>query len=446
MRLTGNKKDSAIRLAALVVIGVMCIGFAVLLSRCASGATAAENLNVEENTPLPRLNSCLNNSMSDIDSLSGLDKMINAYLTRWEIKGAQFAYVRHDSLLYVKGFGYSDKEKGTKMETSNIMRMASVSKLVTAVGIMKLRDDGLISLSDKVFGANGILNDSIFTSAIRDKRYFDITVEHLLRHEGGFGVKGGDPMFSTRYIIARHHLTEPPDNATLLTILLKKRLDFIPGTSHSYSNLGYMILSLVIEKISGKPYEEFMRSEVLEPAGCYDFHIAGNYEKDRLPGETVYYMHGGSEPQPEFNNSGKLVNRCYGENDITNLKGAGAWVASASELSRLVASIDLYPEIPDILSSESIALMTEYDEKRFAIGWNFTPDNGPWIRTGSMAGTSAIILKYPDGDCLILLTNTSTWKGHGFSKDTRDFFARLRQKYSKKMPRRNLFCQPVKPQ
>jgi uncharacterized membrane protein len=57
----------------------------------------------------------------------------------------------------------------------------------------------------------------------------------------------------------------------------------------------------------------------------------------------------------------------------------------------------------------------------------------------SLAGTSALILKYPDGQCWILITNTSTWKGHGFSNDTMAFFEKLRKKYMPQMPKRDLF-------
>ena len=57
----------------------------------------------------------------------------------------------------------------------------------------------------------------------------------------------------------------------------------------------------------------------------------------------------------------------------------------------------------------------------------------------SLSGTSAIILRYNDGECWILLTNTSTWKGHGFSNDTMQLFDKLRKDYSKKFPKRDLF-------
>ena len=378
--------------------------------------------------------------MSDSPQLEDMENKIKRYLLRWEINGAQIAVTRNDSLLYVKGFGWADMEKKQEMQPSNIMRLASVSKLLTAVGVMRLAEVGTLKLSDHVFGPKGILNDTAFTNAIKDQRYLDITVEQLLRHKAGFTTGAGDPMFSTRYIMMQNRLTTPPDNNTLMKILLKRRLGFTPGTAKRYSNVGYTLLSMIIEKKTRMSYEDYMRKFVFEPAGCYDFHIAGSYEKDRRRNEVKYYMHKGSEPVYEYNNSGRMVEKCYGENDIPNLKGAGAWCASAAELSRLVASIDLLPGVKDILSKKSVEFMTrEMPDHDFSIGWNFCPKGRPWIRTGSLSGTSALVLRYPDGECWILITNTSTWKGHGFSNDTMRLFERLRQENRDKFPKRNLF-------
>lgn len=386
------------------------------------------------------LNDTLTNSMSDSPQLEDMENKIKRYLLRWEINGAQIAVTRNDSLLYVKGFGWADMEKKLEMQPSNIMRLASVSKLLTAVGVMRLAEAGTLKLSDHVFGPKGILNDTAFTNAIKDQRYLDITVEQLLRHKAGFTTGAGDPMFSTRYIMMQNRLTTPPDNNTLMKILLKRRLGFTPGTAKRYSNVGYTLLSMIIEKKTRMSYEDYMRKFVFEPAGCYDFHIAGSYEKDRRRNEVKYYMHKGSEPVYEYNNSGRMVEKCYGENDIPNLKGAGAWCASAAELSRLVASIDLLPGVKDILSKKSVEFMTrEMPDHDFSIGWNFCPKGRPWIRTGSLSGTSALVLRYPDGECWILITNTSTWKGHGFSNDTMRLFERLRQENRDKFPKRNLF-------
>lgn len=426
------------RIFILILIPCLIIAAVVaIFTRTAEEKQEAEKENVTSGI---HLNDTLTNSMSDSPQLEDMENKIKRYLLRWEINGAQIAVTRNDSLLYVKGFGWADMEKKQEMQPSNIMRLASVSKLLTAVGVMKLAEVGTLKLSDHVFGPKGILNDTAFTNAIKDQRYLDITVEQLLRHKAGFTTGAGDPMFSTRYIMMQNRLTTPPDNNTLMKILLKRRLGFTPGTAKRYSNVGYTLLSMIIEKKTRMSYEDYMRRFVFEPAGCYDFHIAGSYEKDRRKNEVKYYMHKGSEPVYEYNNSGRMVEKCYGENDIPNLKGAGAWCASAAELSRLVASIDLLPGVKDILSKKSVEFMTrEMPDHDFSIGWNFCPKGRPWIRTGSLSGTSALVLRYPDGECWILITNTSTWKGHGFSNDTMRLFERLRQENRDKFPKRNLF-------
>lgn len=426
------------RIFMLILIPCLIIAAVVaIFTRTAEEKQVAEKENVTSGI---HLNDTLTNSMSDSPQLEDMENKIKRYLLRWEINGAQIAVTRNDSLLYVKGFGWADMEKKQEMQPSNIMRLASVSKLLTAVGVMRLAEAGTLKLSDHVFGPKGILNDTAFTNAIKDQRYLDITVEQLLRHKAGFTTGAGDPMFSTRYIMMQNRLTTPPDNNTLMKILLKRRLGFTPGTAKRYSNVGYTLLSMIIEKKTRMSYEDYMRRFVFEPAGCYDFHIAGSYEKDRRRNEVKYYMHKGSEPVYEYNNSGRMVEKCYGENDIPNLKGAGAWCASAAELSRLVASIDLLPGVKDILSKKSVEFMTrEMPDHDFSIGWNFCPKGRPWIRTGSLSGTSALVLRYPDGECWILITNTSTWKGHGFSNDTMRLFERLRQENRDKFPKRNLF-------
>lgn len=420
----------------VVIISSIC---RCTCSSCSSDKSREKD-SIYEANHRKHLNDTLTNAMSSQPELHAMDSIMQSYLKRWEIHGAQLAISRHDSLLYARGFGYADKDRQIPMEPSYIMRMASVSKLVTATGIMKLRDMGKIRLSDKVFGPKGILNDTFYVNSIRDKRYFDITVEQLLRHKAGFTNYAGDAIFSTRYIMQQNHLTTPPDHRTLLRIVLRRHLGYTPGMAQRYCNIGYTLLSLIIEKRTGMSYENFMQRYVLNPAGCYDFHIAGNYLKDRRKNETVYYMHSSSVPVPEFNNSGRMVVRCYGENDITTALGAGAWVASAAELCRLVASIDGDRTVPDVISPQAVKLMTqEMPDHQFSLGWNFTPRNRPWIRTGSLVGTSALVLRYPDGECWVFITNTSTWKGHKFSQDTMALFEKLRKRFGSKMPKRNMF-------
>lgn len=386
----------------------------------------------------PRLNLLLTNDLSDIPELSGLDRRIRNYMNKWQIKGASLAITRNDSLLYAKGYGWADEENGIEMGPGHIMRMASVSKLITATGIMVLQDKGLLSIKDTVFGPSGILNDSLFIRTIKDRNYHKITVEHLLRHQGGFN---RDPLFSSRDVKHQLQLDHAPEKEDFYRLVLSRRLRFIPGSWQRYSNFGYLLLSDIIEKVSGKPYEQFIKEEVLRPAGCYDMHIAGNYYEDRRSNEVRYYTHDGDGKFiEEYNDSGRMVERCYGGNNIPLLSGAGAWCGSPAELSRLVASIDGDPRIQDIISRNSFLQMTEYlDTETFSLGWNDTNPAKGWSRTGTLSGTSALVKHFPDGECWILITNTSTWKGPGQARYTDALFKQCRELYSDRLPERNLF-------
>lgn len=418
-------------------------GLSVLLVVIIAGKSASgKRMDKEtESCPVPvNLNETLTNEMSDTSCLAGFDNIVKDYLTYWGIHGASLSVMRNDSLLFAKGYGEADTDK--KMGPGNILRMASVSKLVTAVGIMVLQERGLLSIKDHVFGPDGILNDSAYVAAIKDTLHNRITVEDLLRHKGGFSKRGGDPMFSTRWIMMQNGWKEVPTQEQLMELQLKRRVRFVPGTAQEYSNFGYLALSMVIEKVSGMDYETFMQENVLRPIGCVDFHIAGNYYKHKLPNETRYYVQHDDEPAEEFNNSGRKVIRCYGGNNVTGLSGAGAWAASTPELALLVASIDGRPEVPDIISKESVDQMTEYfDESTYSLGWNDTKD-GYWTRTGTFAGTSALIKYFPDGECWIFISNTSTYKGPGLARHTAELFDKLRMKYSSKFPPRNMFYPP----
>ena len=323
------------------------------------------------------LNETLTNAMSDSDSLRGIDKEVQEFMKYWRIQGISLSVMRNDSLMFSKGYGWADKEKNEVMTPGHILRLASVSKLLTATGIMKLEEQGRLSLDDRMFGPDGILCDSLWTALIRDSLYYDITVEHLLRHKGGFSTRGGDPMFSTRTIMLQNRLSTPPDQNTLVKVQLRRPLAFVPGETQEYSNFGFLLLSMIIEKLTGTDYESWMQENILKPAGCVDFHIAGNYYQDKYPNEVRYYVQPDDSPVDEFNNSGRKVVRCYGGNDIPTLSGAGAWAASTAELCRFVASIDGRPEVPDIISVESVRRMTEwFDPDTFSLGWNDTKPTG----------------------------------------------------------------------
>ena len=418
---------------------ILIFSVAAIVTAILAGIRRNKNIIVEElEESVFRLNDTLTNEMSNIPDLLAMDKKVNAYLRKWHMKGASLAITRGDSLVYAKGYGWADEENGLEMSPRHILRRASVSKLITAAGIMVLHDRGELQITDTVFGPSGILNDSTITALIKDKNYYKITVEHLMRHQGGFR---RDPLFSSRDVMNQLQLDHAPEAEDFYRVVLNRRLKFAPGSWQSYSNFGYLLLSKVIEKVSGMPYEEFIRTEVLAPAGCYDMHIAGTYYEDKKDNEVRYYTHEGDGKYiEEYNNSNVMVERCYGGNNIPMLSGAGAWCGSPAEIARFVASIDGRPEVPDIISKESVELMTGYyDRDTFSLGWNDThPDKG-WSRSGTLSGTTALVKLFPDGECWVFISNTSTWKGPRQANYTDALFRSLRQSYSGKLPQRDMF-------
>lgn len=369
--------------------------------------------------PIPQItlpegiNHLFDNSVSELEEMAAFDRTVKRFLKRWEIMGASIAIMKDGKLLYCKGFGWADKEQNVPTEVKHIFRIASISKLITATGIMKLYESGKLSLDDKVFGETGILCDSMFSN-IKDARIKQITVEHLLRHQGGYSIRAGDPLFN-EVSVARQLGVQPPVSFDdMVRYAAETRLRYRPGAGNMYSNLGYVVLSKVIEKVSGMPYETFIQDSILHPIGCWDMHIGYSFYEKRYPNEVRYYEPADTEPVELFDGSGQLVPRCYGGCDLQVLSGAGGWVASPTELMKFITAIDPEDSKPDILQAKTIAYMTETDKARYPIGWMQTTVSDDWKRTGSLSGSSAMLKRQHDGFTWVFITNTSSWAGSRF--------------------------------
>jgi len=375
------------------------------------------------------LNSFLTNADSDVPESVRMDRVIEKFLWRYRIKGASLAVVRDGRLVYAKGYGWADESAGVMMSPGNIFRLASLSKLITAAAVMKLCESGLLNLDEHVFGPGSLLDYPEF-SDIRDSRMLKITVRMLLEHTAGFSRRLGDPMFTTREVMARSSMEEVPDMDAMIAYALTQRLGAAPGGHYRYSNLGYLILTKIVEHCSGMDYETYCLENVLYPAGCYDMHLAGNFYEDKYQNEVRYY-----EQDVELVNSYDLHNdglypRTYGGSNVAGLLGAGAWVGSPAEYVRFMASIDGDGTIPDILSEESVRVMTETSGTApHPLGW-VSSFEGEWTRTGTLAGVSAMARRQPDGTVWMFITNTSNWQGAKFtkyiSKMMRDAFSTVR--------------------
>ncbi len=379
----------------------------------------------------------IDNTLADKELFSTAEKGIQWFMKNWSIKGASVAVSRNGRLLYARGFGYASVEDSVPVEPYHRFRIASVSKLVTAVAIMKLQEEGKLSVNDHVFGPDGILNDTIFEHP-RDKRVFDITIGHLLSHEGGWSQRYGDQMFMPEVVAKTMGVTLPVDLKTIIKFALSKNLHFTPGTGQSYSNLGYSILGLVIEKVSGMSYEKYCREKVLEPLGIFDMAMGHNLPEQALPLEVAYYEVENAPLKPSVYGTGVMVPASRGGNDIETLGAAGAWVATAPDLMRLLLAVDGFDYPRDFISAESIKYMTDVYNGYAPVGWRATMVNGTWWRTGSFAGTSAMMKRMPDGTAWVVLLNTSAWNGSDLTTDINQMMTKFISRV-KEWPQTDLF-------
>jgi len=352
----------------------------------------------------------IDNTLLKGEMFDGADKAVESFLKTWDIKGASIAVAKNGKLLYARGFGYASVPDSLPVEPYHRFRVASVSKLVTAVAVMKLQEQGRLSVTEKVFGAGAILDDTLFANP-KDTRVYDITVGHLLSHEAGWSQRYGDQMFMPEVIARSLDVPMPVDLKTIIRFALSKNLHFAPGTGQSYSNLGYSILGLVIEEASGMDYETFCQKEILEPLGIYDMAIGHNLPADALPLEVSYYEVENATPKPSIYGTGEMVMASRGGNDIETLGAAGGWVATAPDLMRLLLAIDGFDLPRDILAPESIEFMTDVYNGYAPVGWRATLPNGTWWRTGSFSGTTAMLKRMPDGIAWVVLMNSSSWNG-----------------------------------
>jgi len=352
----------------------------------------------------------LDNQFSDYKETGIIDHQVNSFINKWRIRGVSLAITKDERLVYAKGFGIANNETGEEVKPGHLFRIASVSKLITAVAIMKLYEENRLDLDERVFGMNGILNDSIFET-YRDKRIESVTIRHLLNHTAGWSGYSGDPMFNSLSIARKMGVKAPVSFDHVVQYALSRRLNYKPGTRYSYSNLGYAILGEIIERKSGMPYQDYVVMNLLKPLDIHDMHIGKSYYHEKYPNEVRYHSSAGKMTTYSMDGSGERVPIYYGGNNIELLGPAGGWVASAPELIKFLTAIDGFSEQPDILSSKTIDLMSDPDfAGKGLYGWRGSDKHGTWWRTGYLTGSSALMVRQNDGINWVVMMNTSTYK------------------------------------
>jgi CubicO group peptidase (beta-lactamase class C family) len=395
----------------IVVISFFCLFFLIDFSSGFSLRDKRTRVAIS-NGIYPR-NIKITNDNSKLEVYSKLDKSFNSFIQKWDLASASVAIAKDGKLLYAKGFGYANKEDSIQAEPYSTYRIASVSKLITAVGVMILIERNKLTLDTKVFGKDGLLNDTCF-SHYTDKRVEDITVKNLLNHSAGWTSYWGDHMFINDKIAKSLKKPLPITLQDIVEFALSKHLHFQPGTYSSYSNLGFSIIQLVVEKASGQSYESFIKENVFYPLNIDDANLAFNFDSLRYPNEARYYEIPEAERVIAFDGSKDSILKCRGGNDIRTLGAAGGWVISSVSLLKLLLAIDGNDNFPDLISRKSVLRLIEREGEYQPLGWKTIYQNGKWWRSGSFPGTSALAVVRNDGFTYVFLTNTSPWPGSKF--------------------------------
>lgn len=363
---------------------------------------------------LPTIYESYKVSNEDNDSsLAIIDNFLLRFMRREGLKGGiSIAISKDGKLVYSKGLGFSNIEDSISMQPYNQMRVASVSKLITATAIMKLIEQGKISLHQTVFGQSGILNDSIYLD-YKDKRMDDVTVFQLLNHSGGWTARWGDPMFMPHSIARQMNYELPISMKDIIVFMHNKRMHFTPGSGSVYSNFGYGILGEIVSKVSGMSYEQYVKKYILNPLGIFDMGIGYSYKNQRLKNEVLYYEADSSYVAFDYRSNvldSVMVRRAYGGTDIQTLGSAGGWVANVTDLMKFILTIDGIDNVPDILTQSTIDTMVCVDKGFDPIGWRTVIDSC-WYRSGTLAATSAMIARHPDSLCYVVLLNSANHRG-----------------------------------
>jgi CubicO group peptidase (beta-lactamase class C family) len=308
--------------------------------------------------------------------------LVREFMARYSVPGLSVAFAKGGQPTFRAAFGYADAGKREPLKLTHLMRIASVSKPITAVCVFRLVEQGLLKLNAPVFGDEGVLKLNIPSD--RRTHLSKITVQHLLTHtSGAWGSEQSDPMFQ---------VPNMPISNLIEEVVRRSPLPNLPGTRYDYSNFGYSLLGRVVEQITGQPYAQAVQKLVLSPCNITGMKIGGNSLDEKSAGEVSYVGQQNENP--------------YGFN-LTRMDAHGGWVATASDLLQFMLHVDGLASPRDILKEGTLkAMLTASPSNRnYACGWAVN-DAPNWWHIGSLPGTTALAVRTAGGMSWTALANT----------------------------------------
>lgn len=315
------------------------------------------------------------------------DTYIKAQMRRQQIPGVSFAALRNGKIVLLRSYGFSNVEHQVPVKPQTIFQSGSMGKQFTATAVMILVEEGKLALADKI---SKYLNDL-------PESWNNITVRDLLSHTSGLGEYPPD-------LDLRRDLTE----GEYLAIIKSVPLSFPTGSNWDYSNLGYVTLGILIRKVTGKFYGDFLAERIFQPLGMTTARVIS--EADIVPNRAAGYRLV----------KGELKNQEW-VSPSTNSTADGSLYFSILDLAKWDAA--LYSQ--KLLKQSSLAQMwapaklNHGRTKSYGFGWHTDVMHGRRIifHGGAWQGFKSFIVRFPD-DKLTIIFFANSW-------ETRDFeFAR----------------------
>ncbi len=311
-------------------------------------------------------------------------EQVNDRITRFmdqnDVPGLSIALSRNGRLVYARGYGRADQEEGQLMSPRHRLRIASITKPITAIATMRLLEDGLLNdLDQRVFGRRSILGEDFGDEFLSG--YTDITVRHLLEHTSGLpGNSSNDPMFQ---------FLDLNQQDLIERVLETRQLSATPGAAYDYSNFAYCVLGRVIEKLSGRSYESYVRQQIANPSRASTLVIGGDTLDARLPWEVRYY---GNAPYSYL---------------MRRMDAHGGFISTPTDLLRVAERVDGLPNPGDILDGMSVEDMLEASARRTSQGLGWRRDNsGDYWHGGRLRNSTRSELRCrSDQICYAIITN-----------------------------------------
>lgn len=306
-------------------------------------------------------------------------KVLAAFVPK--VPGLAVAAELNGKIIWSEGFGFSDLAKQSPVTSETIFRIGSISKSLTAAGLMLL-------VEHKHFDLDADIHRYIPDYPDKGQT---ITTRQLAGHLAGVRHYRGKEAFLNR------HFTSVRDT---LTIFENDPLLFKPGEKFSYSTFGWNIVSLEMETASGKDFLAYMQEEVFGPLGLK--HTMPDFAGRDIPNRTRFYNRkrgGGFKTSPTLDNSDKWA--------------GGGFLSTPVDLVRFGNAL-LHP---GFLTSHSLDIMfasQKTDDGKstgYGIGWFIRRDHHGhpiYLNSGGSIGGTSILLLYPDSHAVLAMTSNCT--------------------------------------